>query len=82
MTRARGARVAVAAGLLALAGAAHAQTGPFTEAQAAAGRSSYFANCVGCHMADLRGSNEARPLVEDGTVTSAKLGPRTPIAGP
>ena len=63
MTRAHGARGAVAAGLLVLAGAAHAQTGPFTDAQAAAGRSSYFANCVGCHMADLRGSNEARPLV-------------------
>jgi len=63
MTRAHGPRGAVAAGLLVLAGAAEAQTGPFTEAQAAAGRSSYFANCVGCHMADLRGSNEARPLV-------------------
>jgi len=63
MRRARVARGAFAAGLLALAFAAQGQTGPFTEAQSAAGRSSYFANCVGCHMADLRGSNEARPLV-------------------
>jgi len=62
MRRARRAQAAFAAGMLALAGAAHAQTGPFTEAQAAAGRSSYFANCVGCHLADLRGANEARPL--------------------
>ena len=45
-----------------LAAAAHAQQGPFTESQAAAGRSSYLANCAGCHQPDLRGSNEARPL--------------------
>jgi alcohol dehydrogenase (cytochrome c) len=43
--------------------AAFAQTGPFTEQQAAAGRASYLANCAGCHLADLHGSNEARPLV-------------------
>jgi alcohol dehydrogenase (cytochrome c) len=47
----------------ALAGAAHAQSGPFTEGQAASGRASYLANCAGCHLADLRGANEARPLV-------------------
>jgi hypothetical protein len=46
-----------------LAGAAQAQQGPFTEAQAAAGRASYLANCAGCHLPDLRGANEARPLV-------------------
>ena len=40
-----------------------AQAAPFTEAQAAAGRASYLANCAGCHLADLRGANEARPLV-------------------
>ena len=45
-----------------LAAAAHAQQGPFTESQAAAGRSSYLANCAGCHQGDLRGNNEARPL--------------------
>ena len=48
---------------LALAAPAQAQQGPFTEAQAAAGRASYLANCAGCHLADLRGANEARPLV-------------------
>ncbi len=49
--------------VVALAGAAQAQPAPFTEAQAAAGRASYLANCAGCHLADLRGANEARPLV-------------------
>jgi alcohol dehydrogenase (cytochrome c) len=45
--------------LPALAGA---QEGAFTAAQAAAGRTTYLVNCVGCHLADLRGTNEARPL--------------------
>lgn len=36
--------------------------GPFTAEQAAAGRVSYLANCAGCHLRDLRGSNEAKPL--------------------
>lgn len=40
-----------------------AQGAPFTEQQVAAGRASYLANCAGCHLADLHGSNEARPLV-------------------
>ena len=55
--------VGLAIALGALAAAAHAQSGPFTEAQSAAGRSSYLASCAGCHLADLRGLNEARPLV-------------------
>jgi alcohol dehydrogenase (cytochrome c) len=41
---------------------AAAQSGPFTASQAAAGRTSYLVNCVGCHMPDLHGTNEARPL--------------------
>jgi len=41
---------------------AAAQSGPFTASQAAAGRTSYLVNCVGCHLPDLRGTNEARPL--------------------
>jgi alcohol dehydrogenase (cytochrome c) len=57
------ARGVLAIAVAALASAAHAQTGPFTEGQAAAGRASYLANCAGCHLADLRGANEARPLV-------------------
>jgi alcohol dehydrogenase (cytochrome c) len=63
MIRARCARAVSVAAALGMASAAHSQSGPFTEAQAAAGRSSYFANCAGCHLADLRGANEARPLV-------------------
>ena len=47
----------------ALSCAAHGQPAAFTEQQASAGRSSYVANCVSCHQADLRGANEARPLV-------------------
>jgi alcohol dehydrogenase (cytochrome c) len=50
------------AALAILAGPAVAQDGPFTAEQAAAGRASYLVNCVGCHMPDLRGTNEARPL--------------------
>ena len=49
--------------LIALAPAAFAQTESFTAGQAAAGRASYQVNCIGCHLADLRGTNEARPLV-------------------
>jgi len=52
-----------------------AQGGPFTEQQAAAGRSSYVANCAGCHQPDLRGTNEARPLV--GADFMRTWGPRT-----
>jgi cytochrome c2 len=43
-------------------GAAGAQEGAFTAAQAAAGRTSYQVNCMSCHLADLRGTNEVRPL--------------------
>jgi alcohol dehydrogenase (cytochrome c) len=63
MTRPRCARAVLAVAALAAAAAAYAQPRPFSEAQAAAGRSSYVANCAGCHLADLRGANEARPLV-------------------
>jgi alcohol dehydrogenase (cytochrome c) len=63
MKRGRCARVGLGAAALAVASTAYSQAGAFTEAQAAAGRSSYLANCAGCHLADLRGANEARPLV-------------------
>jgi alcohol dehydrogenase (cytochrome c) len=63
MSSARCVRAGLAAAALALASTAHAQAGPFTEVQAAAGRASYLANCAGCHLPDLRGANEARPLV-------------------
>jgi alcohol dehydrogenase (cytochrome c) len=42
---------------------AHAQTGAFTEQQAAQGLASYRLHCASCHQADLSGLNEARPLV-------------------
>jgi alcohol dehydrogenase (cytochrome c) len=41
---------------------AEAQQGAFTAEQAAAGQASYQVNCMSCHLADLGGSNEARPL--------------------
>src|SRR5438477_12644355 len=36
--------------------------GPFTTAQAGAGRSAYQANCASCHLPDLAGRNEAPQL--------------------
>src|SRR5882762_7943657 len=39
-----------------------ARIGPFTAEQANAGRAGYLANCASCHLADLKGSNEAPPL--------------------
>ena len=36
--------------------------GPFTTAQAAAGRTAYDARCASCHQPDLTGMNEAPPL--------------------
>jgi alcohol dehydrogenase (cytochrome c) len=73
--RSRFTRNGIAAWLTLLAGAAAAQQAPFTEAQSAAGRSSYLANCASCHLADLRGANEARPLVGPDFVRT--WGPRT-----
>ena len=61
LTRAAHAGATIAA--LGAFGAAAQTAAPFTEQQLAAGRASYFANCAGCHQADLRGANEARPLV-------------------
>jgi alcohol dehydrogenase (cytochrome c) len=37
--------------------------GPFTAQQAAAGLLAYQTHCASCHQTDLRGLNEARPLV-------------------
>lgn len=36
--------------------------GPFTAAQADAGRTEYTANCASCHQADLSGTGNAAPL--------------------
>src|SRR3984957_20835538 len=44
-------------------GAAPAQTpGPFTAAQADAGRTAYAANCMSCHQANMAGEGDALPL--------------------
>ncbi len=55
-------RLVTAGLLLAAAGTAQAQTGAFTDQQAAAGAASYRLHCAGCHLPDLSGLNEARPL--------------------
>src|SRR6266542_2930182 len=57
--------VALAIGFLGIAGVSGQQpagTGPYTTAQAAAGRAVYQAECSSCHSSDLRGNNEAPPL--------------------
>ena len=38
------------------------QPGPFTSAQASAGRAAYAASCAGCHEANLAGSGDQPPL--------------------
>jgi alcohol dehydrogenase (cytochrome c) len=46
-----------------LAGNIHAQEpAPFTTEQATAGLTSYRTYCASCHLTDLAGANEARPL--------------------
>src|SRR5215471_1588810 len=40
----------------------------YTEAQAAAGRSAYQANCAGCHLPNLGGRNEAPQLAGSGFI--------------
>jgi len=53
----------LAAGAAMLGSAGLAQTpGPFTAAQADAGRAAYAANCMSCHQANLRGEGDALPL--------------------
>ncbi len=49
--------------------------GPFTQAQADAGRADYQANCAMCHQADLSGQNNAAPLA--GTSFMSGWGSRT-----
>jgi len=53
----------LAAGAALLGSTVLAQTpGPFTAAQADAGRSAYTANCISCHQANLGGEGDALPL--------------------
>jgi alcohol dehydrogenase (cytochrome c) len=50
--------------------------GPYTAAQANAGRATYQANCSGCHAADLTGLNSASALA--GGLFMSSWGDRTP----
>ncbi len=50
--------------------------GPYTAAQANAGRAAYQANCAGCHGADLAGQNSASALA--GGLFMSSWGDRTP----
>src|ERR1700750_3258737 len=43
--------------------AAQSAPGPFTGAQAEAGRATYIANCMSCHQANMAGEGDALPLV-------------------
>jgi len=53
--------LAAGAGLLVSTGLAQTP-GPFTAAQADAGRAAYTANCISCHQANLAGEGDALPL--------------------
>jgi alcohol dehydrogenase (cytochrome c) len=54
--------VMAACGVVALTGQQTGAVGPYTAAQATAGRATYQANCAGCHGADLGGLNSAAAL--------------------
>src|SRR5271167_1659312 len=54
--------VVAAFGLAILVAQQSPTSGPFTEAQAAAGRTAYQENCASCHLADMAGRNEAPQL--------------------
>src|SRR5258706_5395790 len=51
----------LATGLVLLSGQ-QAPAAPYTAAQAAAGRTTYQAQCSSCHLPDLKGSGDAAPL--------------------
>jgi alcohol dehydrogenase (cytochrome c) len=53
--------IAIASCSLMLAGQQPA-AGRYTAAQAAAGRTTYLAQCAACHLPDLKGSGDAAPL--------------------
>ncbi len=68
------ATAAVTVGLWAVSGSAQTAEGPFTQAQAEAGRTAYAANCGGCHQQNLSGSGDQVPLA--GTTFMASWGRR------
>jgi alcohol dehydrogenase (cytochrome c) len=55
---------------------AQQSAGPYTAAQATAGRATYQANCASCHGADLSGQNSASALA--GGLFLSSWGDRTP----
>ena len=60
---------------LLLTGQQPTTTGPYTAAQADAGRTAYQANCAGCHGPDLGGRNDAAQLA--GSLFMGSWGGRT-----
>ena len=72
------AMIALACHLLGIAQqlAAQQNAGPYTAAQATAGRATYQANCASCHGADLSGLNSASALA--GGLFMSSWGDRTP----
>ncbi len=63
------------AAICTVASYAQQATGPYTAAQAAAGRAAFQANCAGCHGADLAGQNNASALA--GSLFMSSWGDRT-----
>ncbi|HEU4548152.1 MAG TPA: PQQ-binding-like beta-propeller repeat protein [Rhizomicrobium sp.] len=53
------------AGAMAIGAFAQGAAGPFTQAQADAGRQAYNDNCAICHQNDLSGATDAPPLAGD-----------------
>src|SRR5262249_31903690 len=54
--------IALASSGLMLAGQQGGGAGRYTAAQAAAGRTTYQAQCASCHQPDLKGAGDAAPL--------------------
>src|SRR5580658_555674 len=67
--------VIAAASAVLLTGQQPTATGPYTAAQADAGRTAYQANCAGCHGPDLGGRNDAAQLA--GSLFIGSWGGRT-----
>jgi alcohol dehydrogenase (cytochrome c) len=70
-----GALAVAAAGLWGMGAAAQTAPGPFTAAQAGAGRTAYVASCLACHQANMAGEGDALALV--GKTFMAAWGKRT-----
>src|SRR5882762_8822723 len=67
---------AVVVSSLALVAGQPARPGAYTAAQAAAGRTTYQAQCASCHLPDLKGSGDAAPLA--GSEVMGSWGRRSP----